>query len=310
MAISKNSPMRTAMLRSSRIPLSRIKHRKIPRRVGAYSRRKNECACARRRLEEAQRRGAADEQQRAIDELKQAKAELEQILRQLREEEIERVLTQLGSRFRKMLQLQIEVYEGTMRLDRVPDDERDRDLEIEAAKLSRKEGQIADDAEQHAESVARGRLVRGLSGIGRADARRHGANHPAAIERQGRADDAGHRAGCREGARGNGAGLRAAQRDQQQEQAGGQKGQKKSGKKGAAGGDQQERPLVNAIAELKMIRALQMRVNTRTDRYSKLLNEGVEQADQPDLVEALQKLSQQEEKIHKSTRDIVVGRNQ
>ena len=104
--------------------------------------------------------------------------------------------------------------------------------------------------------------------------------------------------------------LERAQRDQQQEQAGGQKGQKKSGKKGAAGGDQQERPLVNAIAELKMIRALQMRVNTRTDRYSKLLNEGVEQADQPDLVEALQKLSQQEEKIHKSTRDIVVGRNQ
>ena len=96
---------------------------------------------ARKKLEEAHRRGAADEQQRAIDELKQAKAELEQILRQLREEEIERVLT-LGSRFRKMLQLQIEVYEGTMRLDRVPDDERDRDLEIEAASSAARKGKL------------------------------------------------------------------------------------------------------------------------------------------------------------------------
>jgi hypothetical protein len=221
------------------------------------------------------------------------------------------VLTQLGSRFRKMLQLQIEVYEGTMRLDRVPDEERDRDLEIEAAKLSRKEGQIADDAErtlnllreegssvafpesveqmhddmvqitQRLSSAKVGQMTQGIE-----------QDVVKALEEMVQA-------------------LERAQRDQQQEQAGGQKGQqKKSSKKGAAGGDQQERPLVNAMAELKMIRALQMRVNTRTERYSKLLNDGVEQADQPDLVEALQKLSQQEEKIHKSTRDIVVGRNQ
>ena len=66
---------------------------------------------------------------------------------------------------------------------------------------------------------------------------------------------------------------------------------------------------MNAIAELKMIRALQVRVNTRTDRYSKLLQEGVEQAETPDLVEALQKLSEREDRIHETTHDIVVGKN-
>ena len=54
-------------------------------------------------LEEAKRKDAAEEQQEAIRELEQAKAELEKILRQLREEELERMLVMLEARFRKML---------------------------------------------------------------------------------------------------------------------------------------------------------------------------------------------------------------
>ncbi len=103
---------------------------------------------AKRKLEEAQRRGAAQEQQRAIEELKQAKAALEEILRQLREEEIERTLAMLEGRFRKMLQLQAEVYEGTIGLDRIPDEERDRNLEIESGKLGRKETGIVAEADK------------------------------------------------------------------------------------------------------------------------------------------------------------------
>jgi hypothetical protein len=60
---------------------------------------------------------------------------------------------------------------------------------------------------------------------------------------------------------------------------------------------------------MKMIRALQMRVNTRTQRYSKLLAEGIEQAKEPDLVEAVRRLSEREERIYRTTRDIVVGKN-
>ena len=103
---------------------------------------------ARKKLKEAERKGAADEQREALKELEQAKAELERVLRQLREEELERTLTQLAARFRKMLELQNAVYEGTVRLDRVPEAERDHDDEIEAARLSRQESQIVHEADK------------------------------------------------------------------------------------------------------------------------------------------------------------------
>ena len=74
--------------------------------------------------------------------MQQAKADLEEILRQLREEEIERMLAMLEARFRKMLQMQEEVYEGTVRLDKVPAAERTHNHEIEASRLSGKESQI------------------------------------------------------------------------------------------------------------------------------------------------------------------------
>jgi hypothetical protein len=68
-----------------------------------------------------------------------------------------------------------------------------------------------------------------------------------------------------------------------------------------------EPPLVDVLAELKMIRALQMRVNNRTETYSKMTQ--TEQVDQPELLDALKKLAEREQRIHRVTRDIVVGRN-
>jgi hypothetical protein len=50
-----------------------------------------------------------------------------------------------------------------------------------------------------------------------------------------------------------------------------------------------------------------MRVNTRTERYAALSK--TEQTDTPELLEALKRLAEREERIHKVTRDIVLGRN-
>jgi hypothetical protein len=77
-------------------------------------------------------------------------------------------------------------------------------------------------------------------------------------------------------------------------------------------GEPQDMPLVDAIAELKMIRALQMRVNTRTQRYARLLDNAedpVGQATDQDLREALSKLAERQETIYRITRDIVLGKN-
>jgi len=51
-----------------------------------------------------------------------------------------------------------------------------------------------------------------------------------------------------------------------------------------------------------------VRVNLRTDRYSKLIQG--EQAEQPDLIEALKRLAERQEHIFRITRDLSLGKNQ
>jgi hypothetical protein len=94
------------------------------------------------------------------------------------------------------------------------------------------------------------------------------------------------------------AALEKAQRQQQARQ------------KGAAGGrpaEPGEQPLVDKLSELKMIRSLQMRVNTRTKRFSQLLTEGTEQADEPELLDAVRRLSDRQRKIERAAHGIVSG---
>ena len=76
---------------------------------------------------------------------------------------------------------------------------------------------------------------------------------------------------------------------------------------------QEDQPLVNKIAELKMIRALQIRVNKRTNRYARLLediDDEVGQATDVDLQRSLEDLSDREARIQEITRDIVLEKNQ
>jgi hypothetical protein len=254
---------------------------------------------AQEKLEQAKRKDAVEEQEQAIRELEQAKAELERILRQLREEEIERMLAQLEARFRKMLQIQVEVYEGTLRLDKVPQARRGRNEEIEAGRLSRREAEIALEAEkalallrEEGSAVAMPEAVSQMHedmqdvvvrlAQTKVDRRTQGLEEDiiAALEEMIEA-------------------LQKAQKemeDQKQQQQ--QQQQRK-----------QEKALIDQIAELKMIRSLQLRVNRRTQRYADLI-EGQEQAVEPDLVEAVRELGEREQRVYKATRDIVVGRNQ
>ncbi|HAY82746.1 MAG TPA: hypothetical protein DCY79_23300, partial [Planctomycetaceae bacterium] len=103
---------------------------------------------AKQKLEEAKRKESVKAQREAEEELKQAIAELEEILRQLREEEIERMLAQLAGRFRKMKEMQLKVYEDTLRLAKVPSDKRGDDYPIRANKLSVAEQKIVLEADR------------------------------------------------------------------------------------------------------------------------------------------------------------------
>jgi hypothetical protein len=252
---------------------------------------------AQKKLEEAQRKGATEKQEEAIRELEQAKAELEKILRQLREEEMERVLTMLEARFTRMLQMQREVYEGTVRLDKVPEAERNHNHEIESGRLSSKEAEIVletdkaltllredgtamafpeaieqarDDMEQVVQRLAQFKVNNITQSIEQ--------DIISALEEMLAAL------------------KKAIQENQERQQGSGQPG------------EPQDPPLVDALSEIKMIRTLQMRVNLRTQRYSKMIQG--EQADNAELVQALGKLAERQQRIYQITRDLQKGKNQ
>jgi len=252
---------------------------------------------ARRKLEEASHEGAVEKQEEAIRELEQAKADLEKILRQLREEEIERVLAVLKARFMKMLQAQQAVYEGTLRLDKVPGAERDHNHQIEASRLSSKEAQIVLEASEalallredgtaaafpEAVEQMRGDMEQVVQRLARAK-----------VDKITQAIEEDIIAALEEM-------IEALKKALEDAQA---KDQPPDGPPG----EPQEPPLVDLLAELKMIRALQMRVNRRTERYSKLIDG--EQADTAELLEALDRLAQRQQRIYQVTRDLEMGKN-
>ena len=61
-----------------------------------------------------------------------------------------------------------------------------------------------------------------------------------------------------------------------------------------------------------MLKAMQLRINKRTTRYSRLLDDDQDlagQATDGELVEALRELSERELRLHGITHDIVIGKN-
>jgi hypothetical protein len=253
---------------------------------------------AKKKLEESQRDGAVAEQAKAVEELEQAKAELERILRQLREEELERMLVLLEARFRKMLDAQVEVYEETKKLDAASAKVPAHELEIASGRLSRKETLIVREADrallllrEDGTSTAFPEAIEQARDDMRTIADRLSDSRVELIT-QGLEEDV--IAALEETL----AALQKALKDMR-DQKGGQPGQGQ--------GQPGEKPLVDQLAELRMIRSLQVRVNKRTQQYGAMI-EG-EQAKEADLLEALDGLALRQQKIFQATRELNTKEN-
>ena len=256
---------------------------------------------AQKRLEEAKRKGALEEERKATEILEQIRRELERLLRQLREEELARVLAALEARFKRMLRMQVEVYEGTLRLDLVPKERRGRNEEIQAGRLSRRESLIVLEADKAMQllredgtSVAMAEALRQV----REDMRQvtiRLAQQKVGQITQGIEEDI--IAALEEM-------IEAVQKAQEELEQKQQQSKPSSGRP-------MEPPLIDMLAELKMLRSMEIRVRKRTARYQKLIGEqdAIGQATEADLVEALQRLAQRQQRITKAARDIVQGRN-
>ena len=222
----------------------------------------------------------------------------EEILRQLREQEVERLLVQLEARLRAMLRAEKAVLAGIEKLSAEPADGRDRERQLESARLGRDQAAVGTDA---LKALA---LVRDDGSA---------VAIPEALEQVG--DDAAQVAARL--ARGDaGATTRSLVQDivsnleelvAALEKAQRSKTEQQKGQAGGRPAEPGEQPLVDKLSELKMIRSLQMRVNTRTRRFAQVLGDGNEQAEEPALLDAVRRLAERQQKIERAAHDIVSG---
>ncbi len=256
---------------------------------------------AEQELKKAKREPATEKQRQAEENLRAAIDRLERILRQLREEEMKRELAKLESRLRKMAAMQTKVLDDTVALAATPAGQRSRQTDLKAGDLAFEEKKITLEADramlllrEEGSSVAFPEVVSqirsdtfrvaDLLGQTKIDAISQGIQQDilAALEEMIAA-------------------LQKAQRDLEKK-----KQQQQQGKPGQS--PQGEQPLVEALAELKLIRTMETRIKSTTDRYSGLLESGEPIAN--DVLPLLQDLSERQNRLYRITRDLVLERNQ
>jgi hypothetical protein len=249
-------------------------------------------------LKKQQRDNASKEQDEAIRKLMEAKEKIEEILRQLREEEQKLMLAALEARFKKMLAAQLIIYHDTVRLSKADPSEK-ATVDARAVRLSQAEQEILIDADKalvllkeegssvaFPESVAairqdvqtlvgwlRDAKVGELTQAVEKDVIEALEELIEALQKEMEKSDEEKK-----------------QQQQQQQQ------------------PEDSPPLVDKLAELKMLRSLQQRVNRRTRQLSRSV-EG-EQATEADVVQQLQQLSDRQARIQRATSDLAKGKNQ
>jgi hypothetical protein len=273
---------------------------------------------AEKKIEKDDKQGASEDQAKAVDKLKQAQKKLEELLKQLREEEIERLLAQLQGRCEKMLAMQIAVKDGTVALEKIitgnPDKKSSRAEDQKALELSDKEDEISKEAnkaltliEAEGSAVAFAEVFKQVLGdmnttagrLRRADV----GEVTVAIE-----DD------IIDALKEMVAALKKARKDNQEPKP------PMPPMPPSSGGMPPDQKLIDMIAELKMIRSMQIRVNNRTTIYGKQI-EGEQVPNIAKVADAKEKekavgvrkefkdLSTRQQKLSKVTEDIAKGRN-
>jgi hypothetical protein len=240
---------------------------------------------------------ASKHQDEAIRQLLEAKEKLEEILRQLREEEKSLTLASLESRFRKMLSMQLLVYQETVRLD--------GEAEGKDANVTARGKQLATQEEEIVQEVDKALVVLREEGSSVAfpeavEAIREDAASIVQLLDQGKAGELTQT-------------LEQAVIEAIEEMVDAlQKEMEKKNDEEPQQGEQQQgqpqdKPLVDALSELKMLRSLQLRINRRTRQLGRMI-EG-EQAGEPELLQQLKTLSGRQSRIQRATYDLSTGRN-
>jgi len=241
---------------------------------------------------------SGEAQQEALAQLQQLKAHLEEILRQLREEEKELMLASLESRLQKIRKAQTQVNAETVRLEKIPETERgDRHLDRSVA-LSRDQRDIVLEAEHALELLKE----QGSSVAFPEALEQMRENMVTVSDRLIRGDTASTTQVIEE--------LIVETLDEMilalQQEMDRKKDQKRQQQQQQQQ-DEQEPELVQKIAELKIIRTLQNQINRLTRVIGRDVEEG--QARDPDQLKLTDDLARRQKRLQQATYDLAVGKN-
>lgn len=247
---------------------------------------------------------ASKEQDKAIENFESAKKKLEDLLRQLREEELERTLADLLRRCERMLAMQVAVYNGTkgvhVAVKANADKQPNRENKQDALRLSDNEGEIVVEArkaievlEAEGSAVAFPEVFQQVRDDMIHVQRRLGVTDVGEVTQTIEQDIIDSLKEMIEA-------LKKAKQDLEN----------KKSNPPPPGGPPPDNKLLELIQELKLIRSLQVRVNTRTTTYGRMYQakEG-EQTSDPNIRRELTNLSERQERIYEVTNRLAKGDN-
>ena len=241
-------------------------------------------------LQKQLREKAIEKQDGAIEELQKAIKELQKKLLQLREEEKELILASLEARFQRMLSIQVQIYDETVGLDATPVDEwldtmfaRSRELSQQQAELQALCEQTIGLLKEDGTSVAIVLSVEDISADMHAITSRLRESKAGAFTQSLETDIIEALKEL----------IEATQREMQNMKS-------EEHQQLAQPGQQKKTSLVQLMAEIKILRSLQLRVNRRTRRIDRLI------ADQPetDLIQQLNKLAARQQRLVESAAEL------
>jgi hypothetical protein len=269
---------------------------------------RSEIDAARRAMQQAEeelkrlqgKKGMEHEDQ-AIRKLAEARAQLEKVLRQLREEEQQIILASLEARFATMLVKQLQIHVDTIALSKTAKNAWTAKHFGRSRELSVGEDEIASDAakaltllKEEGSSVAFPQGVEQVRDDMLNIVRRLSGNDVGDFTQSVERDVIESLEEM----------VTALQNEIEKRQKEDEKRRQQNGQKNQ--GDA-EKELVQQLAELKMLRSLQFRVNRRTKQIGRLIRG--EEASNDNLVRELTKLARRQAEIQEATYIIATGRN-
>lgn len=245
-------------------------------------------------LKKQQRDGALKQQDDAISKLQEAQKKLEETLKQLREEEKEMILAALEARFQRMLSLQTQIYEDTVALGSTARTEwlntaitRCRELSQQQSDLTRECSLTVGLLREDGTSVSILIAVEDIESDMQTVAGRLQQTKAAELTQSIQTDVIEALKELIETAQKE---MEEMKQDQQQKQ------QQQSG-------PQQKAALVELMAEIKVLRSLQLRVNRRTATVDRLLQEN-DASEQTGLLNQLQELAIRQNRLTESAGEL------